>query len=152
MATLIIGFLLGAFVVPTASDLLGTATYDLETGRGRAAVSSCWRAWPWQECQARLTSWSGSDGHQVGEKVLVRGRKPLTGTVEVVGRVRGVSTIDEYKQTTVTTEEVLLSADVWVMPSWARIPLVIGLGLVWLALIWGAARLVHRWTAGRAVE
>lgn len=146
LATLVVMFLLGALVVPTVSNQLGMFAYDLETGRGRATVSSCHDGWPWQDCTATLTAWSG-EAHQVGDRVVVRSTSALSGEVEVVGRVRGVSTIDEYKQSNFSTEDVVMSADVWVMPEWVRIPVLLGLGTIWLALMWAASQVVRRLTA-----
>jgi hypothetical protein len=151
MATLIGMFVLGAVVVPAVSTWTGTMAYDLETGRGRAQVSSCTTHWPWHDCRATLTQWAG-EKRKVGDDVVVRSTSELSGTVDVVGRVRGVSTIDEYKRTNLSTQDVLLTTDVWVMPAWARVPFILALGAIWLVLMWAVTRLVHRWTTKRAVE
>lgn len=146
LATLIGMFVVGAMVIPPISDQLGMVAYDLETGRGRVAVSSCDRSWPWRECTGTLTEWTG-EKHSVGDRVVVTGRTAMSGTVDVVGRVHGESTIDKYRNTIVSTKDFLLPADVWVMPNYARIPVLLGLGIAWLALMWGARQWVRRLTA-----
>ena len=151
LGTLVVMFLLGALLVPAVSRQLGMVAYDLETGRGRVAVTSCEGGPLWRECTGTLTEWT-VEKHQMGDRVTVMGRSALSGTVEVVGRVRGVSSIDEYKQTNVATEDVLLPADVWVMPGWVRLPVLLGLGLVWAALMWAATRLAAAHSQGSSAD
>ena len=147
IAMLVLGVLALALVQPAVGM---HAHPGQRGGHGRVEVASCARHQLFaQRCTGTVTEWVGAE-HEVGDRVVIDAKSARTGVVDVVVRVRGGTRTDSSGQTNHVETPVVVPADDWIMPSAWRVPFLVGLGLVWVALSWLVAKWVFVWAVGRA--